>query len=127
MRVGALHFSHTYWSAEIGSGASFSRMPPVCAVPPMFCCCVPCLVCRLTMFRPSTVAFPAFGNTALTVPRLPFSLPRRIMTVSPLTMFAIRLENLRRQRRDLQKAAVAQLAHDRPEDARAARIQLVFV
>src|SRR5579884_893653 len=37
------------------------------------------------------------------------------------------LQHLRRERGDLQKAAVAQLAHDRTEDARAARIQIVFV
>src|SRR5579884_1021799 len=37
------------------------------------------------------------------------------------------LKNLRRERGDLQKAAVAQFAHDRTEDARTARIQIVFV
>src|SRR5665213_3729316 len=97
----------------------------------------PCLLWRLTTLSPSTVARPALGNTALTVPRFPFSLPRRIMTMSPLTIFVFSapgratrtiaiLEHLRRERGDLQETTVAQLAADRTEDARAARIEIVF-
>jgi hypothetical protein len=63
-----------------------------------------------------------FGNTALTVPRLPLSRPRRSTTVSPLTIFGFftasgMLEHLRRERGYLQEAAVAQFATDRFETA----------
>src|SRR6185503_13423260 len=79
---------------------------------------------------PSTVAARAPGCTCLTMPRLPFSLPRRMRTVSPLRMFSLLamrcLQYLRRQRSDLQEAAVAKFAHDGTEDARAARIEIVF-
>src|SRR5579872_1071427 len=82
------------------------------------------------MLIPSTVAIPAPGKTDFTTPRLPFSLPRRINTVSPLTIVVFAamtfLQHLRRKRGDLQKAAIAQFAHHRPEDARAARIEIVF-
>ena len=36
------------------------------------------------------------------------------------------LEHLRRERRDLEEPAVAQFAADRPEHARAARVEVVF-
>src|SRR5579875_415498 len=80
---------------------------------------------------------PSFGKTCLTMPRLPFSLPRRSTTVSPLTIFDLEtailfvtagmLEHLRCERRDLEEAALAQLAADRPEHARPARVQVVLV
>src|SRR5665213_2105813 len=86
---------------------------------------------------PSTVAQPSFGHTCLTMPRLPFPLPRRRTTVSPLTIFGLAiacrftgtpmLEHLRGQRCDLQEAAVAQLAANGPEHARAARVEFVLV
>src|ERR1700678_3017090 len=64
----------------------------------------------------------------LITPRLPFSLPRRIITVSPLTRLglAAMLERLRCKRGDLQETAVAQFAHDRTEHARAARVEVVL-
>src|SRR6185437_14896345 len=127
-RVGALHFSQTYCSTDRGIGDSFSMMPPVCWLD-MLPDLLPCFVCRLTILMPSTVAVPSMRFTALTVPRLPFFLPRRTSTVSPLMMLvliAMFLQHLRCERGDLQKAAVAQLAHDRPEDARPARIEVVL-
>src|ERR1700736_3019153 len=81
---------------------------------------------------PSTVATPSFGKTCLTIPRLPFSLPRRRTTVSPLTIFGLltgpgMLENLRSERGDLQEPAVAELAADGPEHARPARVEVVLL
>src|SRR5579863_1474803 len=87
-----------------------------------------CLVCRLTTLAPSTIAVPASICTALMVPRFPRSLPRRIITVSPLTTnrFVGILKHLRCERGDLQEASLAQLAHDRPEDAGTARVEVIF-
>src|ERR1035437_5578985 len=106
-------------------------MPPACTpVAPGF-------VWRLTTLRPSTVAQPSFGHTCLTIPRLPFSLPRRRTTVSPLTIFGFEmvcrftglpmLEHLRREAGDLEEPAVAELAADGPEHARPARVEIVLV
>src|ERR1700738_896132 len=101
-------------SADNGMGASISRMPP------LFTPVAPALVWRFTTLRPSTVAQPSFGHTCLTMPRRPLSLPRRRTTVSPLTTCGLAtarrfsgelmLEHLRRQRGDLEEAAVSQLA-----------------
>src|SRR4051812_44657413 len=77
------------------------------------------------MFRPSTKTRFFFGSTALTVPVLPLSLPVITLTVSPLRIFkrcAIALEDLRGQGDDFHEVAVAQLARDGAEDARAARV-----
>jgi hypothetical protein len=56
-------------------------------------------------------------------------LPRRIITVSPLTTYAFAaiLKYLGCEGSDLQEAALAQLAHHRPEDSRAAWVQIIFL
>src|SRR5579875_2254138 len=106
-------------------------------IPPLCAPAAPGLVWRLTTLRPSTVAVPSFGKPALTTPRLPFSLPRRSTTVSPFATCALEtaiwftgapmLEHLGSERGDLEEPAVAQLAADRPEHARAARVEVVLV
>ena len=73
--------------------------------------------------------------TRSTVPRLPASLPARTTTVSPLRIsgtLGLRgwasgrpSQHLRGERDDLHVVAVAQLARDRAEDARPARVALV--
>src|SRR5438270_1701782 len=130
-RVGRSVFGSMTISADNGILASISRMPPL--LTPV----APALVWRFTTLRPSTVAAPSLGNTCLTMPRRPLSLPRRSTTVSPLTILGfatpcrfiglLMLEHLRRQRGDLQETAVAQLAAHGPEHARAARVQVVLV
>src|SRR5687767_3198863 len=62
-------------------------------------------------------------STRSTVPRFPRSLPARTSTVSPLRTF-IWLQHLRRERHDLHVVALPQLAGDRAEDARPARVSL---
>src|SRR6478609_4305491 len=58
----------------------------------------------------------------MTLPCRPLSLPAMIWTVSP---FLIRMsEHLRCQRDDLHEALVTQLAADRAEDARTARLAI---
>src|SRR5437867_6961930 len=58
------------------------------------------------------------------LPRLPRSVPATTTTSSPFLTwnFAINLNNFRGQRNDLHEFLFAQLARDRPEDARAPRI-----
>src|SRR3954462_9758657 len=56
----------------------------------------------------------------MTLPLLPFSLPEMTITSSLVRIFIS--EHLRRERHDAHEAAVAQLARDRAEDARAARV-----
>src|SRR3954449_5360287 len=58
----------------------------------------------------------------MTLPLLPFSLPEMTITSSLVRIFIS--EHLRRERHDLHEAAVAQLARDGAEDARAARVVL---
>src|SRR3954453_16398362 len=60
----------------------------------------------------------------MTLPVLPRSLPEMTMTSSSRRIFTAMLEHLRRERHDLHEVALAQLAGDRPEDARAARVVL---
>src|SRR3954469_7006244 len=60
----------------------------------------------------------------MTLPVLPRSLPEMTMTSSSRRIFTAMLEHLRRERHDLHEVAVAQLARDRPEDARPARVVL---
>src|SRR6059058_5010283 len=98
------------------------------------------------MLRPSTKTRLFLGSTAFTVPVFPLSLPVITLTVSPfLILIAISrppprgrarapsrgagvgwwsaaLEDLRGERDDLHEVAIAQLARDRAEDARAARV-----
>src|SRR6476469_9854823 len=71
-----------------------------------------------------TIPSPRFvRSTRSTVPRLPRSLPASTTTVSPLRTFAMS-EDLRSERDDLHVVALAQLAGNRPEDARPARVAL---
>src|SRR5262249_31405339 len=65
-----------------------------------------------------------FGSTRRTRPVLPRSLPLMTTISSPLRIFEAMLEHLRRKRHDLHEVALAQLAGDGAEDARAARVVL---
>src|SRR6266487_1475629 len=104
-------------------------MPP-CATctPPRRC---PALVCRLSRFTPLTTILCWSGMVRRTSPCLPLSLPAMTITGSPGARSSHRrlgcgllrskvLENLRSERDDLHEVALAQLAGDGPEDARAA-------
>src|SRR5215468_4183011 len=80
------------------------------------------------MLRFSTITLPSRGRASRTRPCLPRSLPVSICTVSPFLIFscvAIVLEHLGSQAHDLHEVLLAQLAGDRPEDARPARVPLV--
>src|SRR3954469_14898235 len=57
-------------------------------------------------------------------PVLPRSLPLMTTTSSSRRILGAMLEHLRRERDDLHEVALAQLARDRAEDARAARVVL---
>src|SRR5258708_38818711 len=88
------------------------------------------LTCFLTTLTPSTTTRSS-STRCVTVPRLPLSRPVSTMTWSPLRiLFMIlvlcvrRLENLGRERHDLHEALGAQFTRDRPEDARADRLEL---
>src|SRR5437762_6547257 len=106
-------------------------MPP-CATctPPRRC---PALVCRLSRFTPLTTILCWSGMVRRTSPCLPLSLPAVTITGSPGARSSHRrlgcgllrstvLEHLRSEADDLHEVALAQLAGDRPEDARAARV-----
>src|SRR4051794_27239448 len=60
----------------------------------------------------------------MTLPVLPRSLPEMTMTSSSRRIFTAMLEHLRRERHDLHEVALAQLAGDRPEEARPAGVVL---
>src|SRR3954447_17755611 len=120
-RVGLFDFGSTSITLEMWIGPSFSITPPTdsarCASR------IECgLVCRFWMFMPSTKTRFFFGSTRRTLPVLPLSLPEMTSTVSSRRIFKPMSEHLRRKGDDLHEVAVAQLARDRPEDARAARI-----
>jgi len=76
-------------------------------------------VWRTAMLTPSTTALPALGSTLLIVPFWPLSLPARTITLSPFFSLAAILQHLRGERDDFHEAFRTQLAHHRPEDARA--------
>src|SRR4051795_3409330 len=59
----------------------------------------------------------------MTLPVLPLSLPEMTITLSSV-LIRMASEHLRGERDDLHEPAVAQLAGNRPEDARAARVVL---
>src|SRR5215470_7369438 len=91
---------------------------------------------RFTMFTPCTSTRASSRSTRSTSPVLPLSLPVRTTTLSPfriLNFTAIatpdsslaRLQHFRRQRDDLHEVLAAQLARDRPEDARPDRLALL--
>src|SRR6476620_4876068 len=107
--------------------------------------------CFFTMLIPSTVTRPVLENTRSTFPSLPLSSPRMTRTVSPrvtgiltrstliacrarffafarfvFLYFRIRMsDDLRGQRHDLHVFLVAQLAGNRAEDTRRARLALL--
>src|SRR5215207_3822033 len=107
--------------------------------------------CFFTMLIPSTVTRPVLVNTRSTFPSFPLSSPRITRTVSPrdtgiftrsalmacrfalvtlgrvdLRCFRMRMsDHLGRQRHDLHVLLVAQLARDRTEDTRRARLALL--
>src|SRR4051812_19779254 len=83
--------------------------------------------CRLTTLMFSTTTRPCFGSASRTRPCLPASLPRRTRTTSPFLTFIVWdiSEHLRGQADDLHEVLFAQLAGDRAEDARAARVLLL--
>src|SRR5436305_8957842 len=94
----------------------------------------PCIVARVgfwcffAMFMPSTMTRSAPGNTRVIVARPPTSVPASTTTSSPFFSFNfvfIELEHLRREGHDPHEAAVAELAPDGTEDARAPRLHLV--
>src|SRR5439155_3066502 len=129
-RVGRLQTGQTTITFDTFSGAAFSITPPGWIVwPPMrldsrigrgF-------VCRLTMFRFSTITRRSAGNACSTLPCLPRSLPESTWTRSPCLIFiaiAMTSKHLRGQADDLHEVLLAELAGDGAEDARAARVAL---
>src|ERR1700676_2622441 len=113
-------------------------------MPPWMLPATPDLVCRFRRLIPSTTRRWVIGMVRTTTPRLPLSLPAITSTVSPARMssrrarplaqprclratlvrrsvFALISEHLRGEAHDLHEVALAQLAGDGPEDARAAR------
>src|SRR5688572_12550134 len=78
------------------------------------------------MFTPSTMTRFFSGCTDNTRPFLPRSLPARTITWSFFRIdIAIALQHLGSERNNLHEAALAQLAGDRSEHARADRLALV--
>src|SRR5689334_4967136 len=93
----------------------------------------PAFVCLLSRLTPLTTILCWSGMVRRTSPCLPLSLPAMTITGSPGARSSQRrlgcgllrstvLENLRSERDDLHEVALAQLAGDRPEDARSARV-----
>src|SRR3954464_6497476 len=109
---------------ETWIGASFVTMPPGWFFIGFG------LAGRFTWLMPPTTT--CVGSTMLdTSPRLPLSRPAMTTTLSPFLilrmtfLFLVRaLQHFRRQRDDLHEPLGAQLARDRPEDARADRLEL---
>src|SRR5437867_9135113 len=80
-------------------------------------------IALLITFTPSMRTRSFSGYTCNTLPTLPFSSPDKTTTIS--FFFTCISDNLRRERNDLRKILVAQLAGDRPKNARALRVQLL--
>src|SRR5579883_3113933 len=99
--------------------SSFSTMPPVWPGEGR--------VCRFTTLTPWTTTRSRSRSTRSTSPVLPLSRPVRTTTLSPFLIlnFSAISKHLGRQRDDLHEFAGAQLAGDRPEDARADRLALL--
>src|SRR5210317_29571 len=103
-------------------GASCSTIPP--ATP----ACGLGLVCFFTILIPDTISL-LLSNTLRTLPRLPLSLPARIITSSSLLIFNIsllslrwpNLDNFRGQRNNLHKLLTAQLTGYRAKNTRTDR------
>src|SRR3954452_8684815 len=98
---------------------SLSMMPP----------CIVALVafwCFLATLIPSTMTLPASGNTRVTLPVLPRSLPLRTFTWSPFLILRPAMsDHLRCERHDLHELLVPELTAHRAEDTGAARVHLV--
>src|SRR5664279_1954607 len=75
------------------------------------------------MLTRQTITLPDAGITRMMAPRLPRSLPASTSTSSPF--FTFTSQHLRGERDDPHELAVAQLAADGAEDARAPRLHLV--
>src|SRR3954451_17789713 len=130
MRVGSLHVGQTSITLDAETGAERSMRPPGAIwVPPMRLASrigrgFWCFVC---MLRFSTITFPSRGRASRIRPCLPRSLPVSIWTVSPffsLIAVVISLKHLWSQAHDLHEVLLAQLAGNRPEDARSTWIAL---
>src|SRR5580700_5370221 len=117
-------------------------------MPPWMLPCTPDFVWRLSRFTPPTAIRCCSGSNRSTTPRLPLSLPLMTSILSPLRMSSGRTwpraqpscrsvirclrstldvaisDHLRSEADDLHEVALAQLASDRSEDARAARVVL---
>src|SRR6185437_14016884 len=102
---------------EAWIAASFSTIPPVWPAPG--------LVWRFTIFTPCTTTRFSSRSTRSTSPLLPLSRPVMITTLSPFLILSFISEHLGSERHDLHELARAQLARDRPEDARADRLALL--
>src|SRR5208283_3072915 len=76
------------------------------------------------MLSPSTRTRSS-ASTSMTAPRRPLSRPAMSTTVSPLRIFFMVSQYLRREGNDLHELHVAQLAGHRPEDAGSDRLELV--
>src|SRR5207237_3057923 len=77
------------------------------------------------MFTPATITVRSPGRTSCTRPRLPRSFPVITTTSSPWAAEGQQAsKHLRRERNDLHEVALTELARDRPEDARPARLSL---
>src|SRR5215470_18364926 len=124
MRVGSLHVGQTTITFDTFTAEARSMIPPgiICAPPMRLASRIGRgFWCRFWMLRFSTITLPSRGRASRTRPCLPRSLPVSICTVSPFLIFscvAIVLEHLGSQAHDLHEVLLAQLAGDRPEDAR---------
>src|SRR3954462_1924546 len=127
MRVGSLQVGQTSITFDAETGAERSMRPPGAIwVPPMR------LASRIgrgfwvfvCLLRVSPVTLPSRGNASRIRPCLPRSLPASIWTVSPFLSFSVAmfLEHLWSQAHDLHEVLLTQLAGNRPEDARPARV-----
>src|SRR5665213_1052184 len=130
MRVGSLHVGQTSITFDTDTAIGRSMIPPgaIC-VPPMRLASRigRGFWCFFMMLRFSTMTFPSRGRASITRPCFPRSLPESMWTVSPFLIFiavAMSLEHLWSQAHDLHEVLLAQLAGNRPEDARPAWIAL---
>src|SRR5919108_1033578 len=114
---------------DASSGAAMSKTPPgwICVCPIRLASFIGRgRRCFLTTFRFSTMTRRFFGSASMMRPCFPRSLPERTCTRSPLRIFMVwaMSKDLRSERDDLHEVLFAELARDRPEDARPARVVL---
>src|SRR5213078_2394406 len=92
IRVGRLQVGQTTITLATGTGAAFSITPPgVICVPPIRLASRigRGFVCRLTVFRFSTMTRRSRGRASMTWPCLPRSLPLIMWTRSPFLIFIV--------------------------------------